>query len=304
MTQKVWAEKYSPNNIKEYIFQNEEVENFVKSLLEEGDLPNMIVAGIQGSGKTTLVRILLNELNVDPQDIKTFNASSVNGIDNIRDNVEPFCRLFPNGKFKVVVLEEADGLSTAAQKALRNLMDKSAESVRFVFTCNYPHKIIPPIHSRSQEITLDEFDMGKMLLHVADILKKENVTFEGEILVEYVKKYHPDLRKTIQAVQQGSYNKEKTLKPVHSVNTDSGSIDEWESAWENPTLDKLLPFCDNINNTNFEEFYRVAYEGIKNMSENLQTSAYISIAEYSYMAYTVAFQPMNMRAFLLTAFEE
>ena len=300
----IWVEKYKPLLATQYKFQSPANEKYITKLLAENDIPNLMIGGIQGTGKTALVEMLMNELSVHPRDIKHINASSDNGIDNIRNDVVNFCSLFPNGEYRVIILEEADGLTPQAQKALRAVIDKYQSGTRFVFTCNYPHKIIDALHSRCQDIYLDKFDEGTMLLHAADILELEEIAFDPQILIDHVKKYNPDMRKVIQSIQQASTNDENTLMEVGYGQLNSEIVDKWEELWENPQFDELVEVVQHIDNTNFEEMYEIMYNNIGNLPEKDQNRAYAELPEYMDRSYRVALQSANMRGYLIEIFNK
>ena len=148
----------------------------------------MLFSGIQGSGKTTLAKILINKLDINPGDVLEINASQQRGIDVVRDNILNFTSTWPFGKFKIVFLDEADYMTPDAQATLRGVMEKYSNSCRFILTCNYPHKIIPAIHSRCQGFHFDELEETEFTARMAEILINEKVDFELEVLDNFVRK--------------------------------------------------------------------------------------------------------------------
>ena len=300
----IWVEKYKPVNLEDYIFQNPENEVFVKDWLAKKTIPNLMLAGVQGTGKTAMIKMLTNELKVVNTDIKHINAAKDNGIDEVRDRIDSFCSAFPAGDFKVIILEEADGMTSQAQKALLSVMDTHAKSCRFFFSCNFPHKIIKALHSRCQSIHLDEFSLGNMLLHVASILDREEIAYDGEILIDHIKKFSPDMRKVIQSVQQSSANDENILKGV-ITQTSNDIIEEWKNIWESaPEYDTLIKLVGDVDNNNFEELFTIAYQNFDKLPDDKIFKAYASIPSYIERGYVVSYQPLNMHGFLVEIFDK
>ena len=139
----LWVEKYRPNTIEKYVFRNEHQKSQVNAWIKEKSIPHLLFSGGAGIGKTTLAKILFNELKINELDILEINASRDNSTDTVRDKITNFVQMIPFGDFKVVLLDEADYLTINAQAILRGLMEVYANNARFVLTCNYPNKIIP-----------------------------------------------------------------------------------------------------------------------------------------------------------------
>ena len=146
----LWVEKYRPKEVKNYVFRDEAQKKQVMSWLESKAIPHLLFSGAPGTGKTTLAKLLLHELEVDWGDVLQINASSENSVDVIRDKITNFSQTMPFGDFKYIILDEADYISPNGQAALRGVMEQYASTCRFLLTCNYERRIIPAIHSRCQ----------------------------------------------------------------------------------------------------------------------------------------------------------
>lgn len=201
----LWVEKYRPNTVDGYVFvddtQREQVQNWIK----DGSIPHLMLSGSAGTGKTTMAKMLINELGVDEYDIMFANGSKEARKVEWVDKLISFCQTMPFGKFKVVLIDEADYMNpNSVQPALRNLMEDYSQTVRFILTCNYPNKIIAPLHSRCQGFHITKTDHTEFTARVATVLVTEGVEFDLDVLDTYVKATYPDLRKCLNLVQPNS----------------------------------------------------------------------------------------------------
>jgi len=199
----LWVEKYRPRTVGDYVFRDDKQKKQVSSWVDSGAIPHLLFSGAAGTGKTTLAKVLLKELDVDDGDVMMINASNENNVDTMRTKINGFASSLPfSGDFKYVLLDEADYLSPNAQAILRNMMETYSTTCRFILTCNYPNKVIPAIHSRCQGYHIEKLDTEEFTARVATILITEGTDLDLDTLDIYVRSTYPDLRKCINMVQQ------------------------------------------------------------------------------------------------------
>ena len=220
----LWVEQYRPNTVDGYVFVDDAQRDQVQSWIKDGSIPHLMLSGSAGTGKTTLAKLLINELGIDEYDVMYANGSKEARKVDWVDKLISFCQTMPFGKFKVVLIDEADYMNpNSVQPALRNLMEDYSQTVRFVLTCNYPHKIIAPIHSRCQGFHITKTDHTEFTARVATVLVTEGVEFDLDVLDSYVKATYPDLRKCLNLTQANSTS--GTLAPPAATDK---SMRDWK----------------------------------------------------------------------------
>jgi replication factor C small subunit len=277
----LWTEKYRPKTIDGYVWRDEHQKNQVLSWIKEQSIPHLLLSGSPGIGKTTMAKMLLNEMSIPEFDILEINASRENSVDTIRDRIINFVQMIPFGPFKVVLLDEADYLSLNAQAILRGVMETYATTSRFILTCNYPNKIIPALHSRCQQFHFEKIDATEFTARVATILVEEGVEFDLDTLDNYVRVTYPDLRKCINLVQQNS----TTGKLIQAKRDDAGSSDyriEMVELFKRGKISdarKLL--CSKARPEEMDDIYRWLYDNVNLFGddETKQDSAVLIIKQ-------------------------
>jgi DNA polymerase III delta prime subunit len=220
----LWVEKYRPRKVDGYVFVDDTQRQQVEQWIQDGSIPHLMLSGAAGTGKTTLAKLLINELEVNEYDVLYANGSKEARKIEWVDRLISFCQTMPFGRFKVVLIDEADYMNKeSVQPALRNLMEDYSDNVRFILTCNYPHKIIAPIHSRCQGFHITKTDHTEFTARVATVLVSESVEFDLDTLDSYVKATYPDLRKCLNLVQMNS-NSGRLATPSES----DRSAGEWK----------------------------------------------------------------------------
>ena len=259
----LWVESYRPKTIDGYVFTDENLKSQIEGWIAEGSIPHLLLHGPAGTGKTTLAKILVNQLNIDGYDFLQVNASRDNGVDYLRDKIEGFVSTLPFGDLKVVLLDEADYLSHNSQALMRGLMETYHSQARFILTCNFIHKIIAPLKSRCQELHINKTDQTEFTARAATVLVNENIDFELEVLDSYVKATYPDLRKCLNLLQANSTG--RTLadpKDTQNSSTQDYRLSMVELFKTKKFKEGRKLLCSQVRPEEMDEVFRWMYDNL------------------------------------------
>ena len=303
MSDFIWVEKYRPQTIEDCILPDNIKKTF-KEFLNKGEIPNMLLAGPPGVGKTTVAKALCNELGVD---FYVINGSDEGRfLDTVRNNAKNFAStvsLASEAKHKVIIIDEADNTGNDVQLLLRAFIEEFAGNCRFIFTCNYKNKILEPLHSRCAVVDFSIRGKEKQQIAAAFfqrlnfILEQERVEADKKVLVELVNKHFPDWRRVLNECQRYSV----------SGTIDSGILAAFSDVAVNDLIKKLktknFPEVRKWVNTNMDNdtsmLFRRIYDSLyESLVPNTIPAAVLVIAKYQYQMAFVADQEINMLACL------
>lgn len=295
----LWVEKYRPRTIKDCILPDH-LKMMFQEFVDQDNIPNMLLSGTAGTGKTTIARALCEELGCD---YIIINGSEESGIDVLRTKIKDFATTVSlTGKVKVVILDEADYLNpNSTQPALRGFIEEFSNNCRFIFTCNYKNRIIAPLHSRTTvvEFKIEKDDKpkiaAKFFKRLADILAKENVEFDQKVVAEVLNKHFPDYRRVLNELQR--YSSSGKIDAGLLVNVSDANMKELMSALKERDFKKMRTWVVNNLDNDPAMIFRKLYDTL--MTEVVQVPQLVLLlADYQYKAAFVADAEINLVACL------
>jgi len=301
MQEFLWVEKYRPKKVEDCILTND-LKKIFKTVLDKGELQNMMFTGTAGTGKTTVARALCNELDLD---YIIINGSEESGIDTLRNKIKQFASSVSlSGGYKVVILDEADYLNPqSTQPALRGFIEEFSANCRFILTCNFKNRIIEPLHSRCSVIEFaiprKERDAmaGQFMQMVQQILAVESINSDPEVLAELIIKFFPDFRRTLNELQR--YSNFGKIDSGILVNSTDVSLDSLMNHLKVKDFRKMRQWvADNID-VEPASMFRKLYDSMNDYVEPGSIPQLVLIlADYQYKNSFVADHELNMVACL------
>ena len=273
----LFVERYRPKILQEFV-GSDSIKATIQKFIDNNDLTNLTLYGPAGSGKTTLAKLIVSNLNCD---YLLINASDERGIETIRDKVQGFASSASFKPLKVVILDEADFLTIQAQASLRNVIETFSRSTRFILTCNYVERIIDPLQSRCQVLKIIPPSMKDVARHIAGILDQENITWDKEALGTIVKQYYPDIRKILGTAQLSTIDNKLTLdKSILVSNSYIELVINELKANKNWKTIRQIITDSNIND--YEELYKELYSRVSDYADGREGMVVIILEEYQY----------------------
>jgi len=294
----LWVEKYRPDTLEGYV-GNEHILEKVKIYIENEDVPHLLLYGQAGTGKTTLAKIITNQIDCD---VMYINASDENNVDTVRDKIRGFASSMGFRKWKVIILDESDYLTPNAQAALRNLMETFSKTTRFILTCNYVEKIIDPIQSRCQTFGITPPSKKEVAMRLKDILDGEAVNYQMEDLVVLVNSGYPDIRRVLNAAQRQVIGGELKIDKTSTIQ--ANYMDDVLGVLK--SNDNLKDSFRNIRQIiadskvrDFTPFYRYLYDNVDEYASGKVGNIILKIAEAQYQDASVVDKEINVMAMML-----
>jgi DNA polymerase III delta prime subunit len=295
----LWVEKYRPRKLEDCILPADQKHIF-QEMLAKGEIQNMLLCGGAGMGKTTVARALCEELETD---YIIINGSEESGIDVLRTKIKQFASTVSfSGKPKVVILDEADYLNpNSTQPALRAFIEEFSANCRFILTCNFKNRIIPPLHSRTAvfEFKLPKADKPKIAAaffkRVTEIMTIEKIEADGKVIAKVIEKHFPDYRRVLNELQR--YSASGKIDEGIFVNLGESNMQELVSSLKDGDWKKMRTWVvNNIDNdpgTIFRKLYDTLTEQVKQVPQLV-----LLLADYQYKAAFCADQEINLVACL------
>jgi DNA polymerase III delta prime subunit len=272
----LFVEKYRPQSLEGFIGDNT-VREKVQEYLKEGTLQNLLLFGPAGTGKTSLAKLIVKQLEADHLYI---NASDERGIDTIREKIIPFASSIGFNGLKVVILDESDYLTAQAQATLRNVMESFSASCRFILTCNYLDRIISPLQSRCMAFGIIPPSKKEVGQHILQICDQEEIKYTKEDLGQIILTHYPDIRKILNTVQGSLKNKEIVLDSKSLVNTEFENK-VVQGLKNKINLKEIRQIIADSGATQFESLFRCLYDNVEEYTTNIG-DAIVIIAQYQY----------------------
>ena len=274
------VERYRPTTLENYV-GNEHIKKTINQYLSQNDIQNLIFYGPAGTGKTTLAKLIIKNLDCDYLYI---NASDERGIETIRDKVSGFASAASFKPLKVVILDEADFLTIQAQASLRNVIETFSRTTRFILTCNYIERIIDPLQSRCQTLKIVPPSKQDIAYHLINVFKGENVDCSADDLKTIINQHYPDIRKMLNTIQLSTQDNEVVIDKsvLVSSNYMTQVLKELKNA--KPNWRTIRQIIANANVNDFEEFYRYLFDNASVYADGNEGMVAVYINEYTYQS--------------------
>lgn len=300
----LWTEKYRPKNLDEYI-GNDALKAKIKKYLDEGDVPHLLFYGKPGTGKTTLAKIIARHIDAD---VLYINASDENNLETVRNKIKDFASSLGFKQWRLIILDEADGLTPASQNALRNIIETFSKHCRFILTCNYVERIIEALQSRCRPYQIFPPSRGAVAKRVVDILTENNIVFKKEVLATIINKKYPDVRSIIELCQDNIVGTELLLDEDSIIESEylSKLVSVLASTAE---IKQKYADCRQILSdskvTTFDELYRYLFDNLNDFAPlKIHGDIILLLAEYQYKDSFVVDKEINVTALLINILRE
>ena len=290
----LWVEKWRPKDLSTYI-GNEHLKEKVEKYLETEDVPHLLLYGRAGTGKTTLAKIVVNNIECDYLYI---NASDENSVDTVRFKIRSFASSVGFKDLKVIILDEADYMTPNAQASLRNLMETFSQHCRFILTCNYVEKIIDPIQSRCQSYKIIPPQRSEVARHLVKILETEGVGYELDDIKLITDACYPDIRRVINSAQRQVVDGRLKIDASSVIHNDY-KIKLLEMLKDGAKFNDIRQLIVNNSVSDYDELYRLLYDEVEVYSNGNIAECVLATAEGQYQDVQVVDKEMCFMATII-----
>ena len=294
MSHSLWVEKYRPTDLSTYV-GNEHLKEKVKAYLESEDVPHLLLFGKAGTGKTTLAKIVVNNIDCDYMYI---NASDENKVDDVRNKIKTFASSVGFKSLKVIILDECDYLTPNAQAALRNLMETFSKHCRFILTCNYVERIIDPIQSRCQSYKVVPPSKKEVAQQMVEILNTESVEYQLDDVAMIVNAGYPDIRRVINSAQRQVVDN-KLVVDVSSIIQNDYKVQLLEKLTSGASFKDVRQLIADNSISDYSELYRLLYDEVETYSNGKVAECIMAIAESQYKDTMVVDKEINFMSLII-----
>ena len=293
----LWVERYRPVSLENYI-GNEHLKTKVSKYISTGDIPHLLLHGKAGTGKTTLAKLLVSNVDCDQMYV---NASDENNVETVRNKIKMFASSVGFKDLKVIILDECDFLTQNAQAALRNLMETFSKHCRFILTCNYVERIIDPIQSRCQSFQIIPPSKKEVAIHTSQILNTEGISFENEQIVTMVNSSYPDIRRIINAVQRNIVDNQLIVDTESLVQNDYKLqvLEILQTQDKKNAFKNLRQLLADSQIRDYADLFRLLYDEIESYGKGHIAEVILTIAKYELSDAQVVDKEINAMAMLI-----
>jgi len=290
----LWVEKYRPTKLDNYI-GNDHLKSKVSVYLESGDIPHLLLFGRAGTGKTTLAKLLVNNIECDYLYI---NASDENSVDVVREKVKNFASTLGFKDMKVIILDECDYITPNAQAALRNLMETFSKNCRFILTCNYVERIIDPIQSRCQSFQIIPPDRKQVAQHLANILNNENIQYDIKDIATIVNSGYPDIRRVINGSQRQVVNGQLVIDENTITQNDYKTkvLEILTTQDKKSSFQNIRQLLADSKVTDFSDLFRLMFDTIDDWGQGHIAECILILSKYQQSDAVVVDKEINIMA--------
>jgi replication factor C small subunit len=273
----LWVEKYRPTTLEEYV-GNRTIKSKIADYLRQGSIQNLLFHGVAGTGKTTLAKLIVKQLNCD---VLYINASDERGIDTIREKIIPFASTVSFRDVKIIILDEADYITPQAQATLRNTIESCSKTTRFILTCNYLERIISPLQSRCQTFEIIPPSKDEVREKCENILTKENIGYLIKDVDKVINTHYPDIRKVINTLQGSVVLKDLRINDDSLKNTQLGGLIV-DALIRKAKLSEIRQIIADSGSREFDDLFKYIYDKSSTLFGDKEGEAILIIAKYQY----------------------